>query len=90
MIELRALGVTTLDLYVPWNWHEVADGKFDFDGHTNPRRNLREVLRLGRELGQNGRLEWLPTRGSAWAGPCLSPPMRAQNPARTPRPGART
>ena len=51
MLELRRLGATTLDLYVPWNWHEVADGEFDFDGHTNPRRNLREVLRLGRELG---------------------------------------
>jgi len=51
MLELRRLGATTLDLYVPWNWHEVADGQFDFDGHTNPRRNLREVLRLGRELG---------------------------------------
>jgi hypothetical protein len=51
MLELRALGATTLDLYVPWNWHEVADGEFDFDGHTNPRRNLREVLRLGRALG---------------------------------------
>lgn len=51
MLELKRLGVTTLDLYVPWNWHEVADGEFDFDGHTNPRRNLREVLGLGRELG---------------------------------------
>jgi hypothetical protein len=51
MLALRALGVNTLDLYVPWNWHEPADGAFDFDGHTNPRRNLRAVLRLGRELG---------------------------------------
>ncbi len=51
MLQLRRLGATTLDLYVPWNWHEIADGQFDFDGHTNPRRNLREVLRLGRELG---------------------------------------
>ena len=51
MLAMRALGANTLDLYVPWNWHEVADGTFDFDGHTNPRRNLREVLRLGQELG---------------------------------------
>ncbi|HYW54044.1 MAG TPA: amino acid permease, partial [Dongiaceae bacterium] len=51
MAELRRLGANTLDLYVPWNWHEVSDGEFDFDGHTNPRRNLREVLRLGKELG---------------------------------------
>ena len=51
MLALRALGANTLDLYVPWNWHEPADGAFDFDGHTDPRRNLREVLRLGKELG---------------------------------------
>jgi amino acid transporter len=51
MIRMQARGANTLDLYIPWNWHELSDGNFDFDGHTNPRRNLREVLRLGKELG---------------------------------------
>jgi len=51
MLAMKRLGANTLDLYVPWNWHELDDGDFDFDGHTNPRRNLREVLRLARELG---------------------------------------
>ena len=50
MLAMKQLGANTLDIYVPWNWHELADGDFDFDGHTNPRRNLREVLRLAREL----------------------------------------
>ncbi len=50
MLALRAMGFNTLDLYVPWNWHETADGAFDFDGHTNARRNLRGVLALAREL----------------------------------------
>ena len=51
MVAMRALGANTLDLYVPWNWHELADGEFDFSGRTSPRRDLREVLRLGKQLG---------------------------------------
>ena len=51
MTRMRELGANTLDLYVPWNWHELADGDFDFEGRTSPRRDLRDVLRLGKELG---------------------------------------
>ena len=50
MVALRDLGINTLDLYVPWNWHELSDGDFDFSGRTSPRRDLHEVLRLAREL----------------------------------------
>jgi len=50
MTALRGLGINTLDLYVPWNWHELSDGDFDFAGRTSPRRDLDEVLRLAREL----------------------------------------
>src|ERR1700737_631070 len=42
----RELGINTIDLRIPWNWHEVRDAEFDFDGHTNPRRNLRGLLQL--------------------------------------------
>jgi hypothetical protein len=45
------LGINTIDLTVPWNWHEIADGEFDFDGHTNPRRDLRGLLRLIADRG---------------------------------------
>ncbi len=47
----RELGINTIDLYIPWNWHEPREGEFDFDGHTNPRRDLRELLRLLTEKG---------------------------------------
>lgn len=42
----RSLGINTIDLYIPWNWHELKEAEFDFDGHTNPRRDLRSLLAL--------------------------------------------
>jgi len=47
----RELGINTIDLYIPWNWHEPREGEFDFDGHANPRRNLRRLLHLIAEKG---------------------------------------
>jgi hypothetical protein len=47
----RTLGINTIEIYIPWNWHEPREGEFDFDGHTNPRRDLRRLLRLINEKG---------------------------------------
>ena len=44
--DYRSLGINTIDIYIPWNWHQPSEGEFDFDGHTNPRRNLRALLQL--------------------------------------------
>jgi hypothetical protein len=44
--EYRAMGINTVELRIPWNWHEVRAGEFDFEGRSNPRRNLRKLLRL--------------------------------------------
>ncbi|HKW87823.1 MAG TPA: beta-galactosidase [Candidatus Acidoferrales bacterium] len=41
----RDLGINTIDIYIPWNWHEPAEGNIDFDGHSNPRRDLRALLK---------------------------------------------
>lgn len=46
-----ALGVNTIDLYIPWNWHEPREGQFDFEGRTNPRRDLRGLLQLIQKKG---------------------------------------
>ena len=61
----RDLGINTVDLRIPWNWHELQDAQFDFDGHTNPRRNLRELLHLVAEL----RLKLIVRPGPLAAGP---------------------
>ena len=47
----RSLGINTIEIYIPWNWHEPREGEFDFDGHTNPRRDLRSLLKLIDEKG---------------------------------------
>jgi hypothetical protein len=42
----KAMGINTIDLYVPWNWHEPSEGAFDFTGSTNRQRNLRALLAM--------------------------------------------
>ena len=46
-----AAGLPGISGYVPWEVHEIAPGKFDFDGVTDPRRNLRRFLEMVREAG---------------------------------------
>ena len=47
----KRLAINTIDIYIPWNWHEPKPGEFDFDGHTNPRRDLRRLLSLISDKG---------------------------------------
>ena len=49
--KIRALGVGVISTYVPWVWHEPAEGHFDFTGFTHPQRDLVGFLTLCRELG---------------------------------------
>lgn len=47
----KTLGINTIDLYLIWNWHEPDERTIDFDGHTNPRRDLRALFSLIHEFG---------------------------------------
>jgi len=51
MQAFHAMGLNTLDVLPMWNWHEPEEGNLDFDGHTNPRRDLKHVLDLADALG---------------------------------------
>ncbi len=42
----RRLGLETLATYIPWQYHEIAPGRFDFDGSTEPQRSLIAFLDL--------------------------------------------
>ncbi|POX48277.1 beta-galactosidase [Streptomyces sp. Ru71] len=45
--RLAALGLNTVDTYVPWNFHERVPGEVRFDG----RRDVARFLRLAQERG---------------------------------------
>jgi hypothetical protein len=42
----RLLGINTIDLYLIWNWQEPDKDEIDFDGSTNPRRDLQALFSL--------------------------------------------
>jgi len=42
---LKQSGVNTTSTYIPWDWHEYEEGKFDFTGQTNPARNLIKYIK---------------------------------------------
>lgn len=50
LTSFKEAGVNLISAYVPWIWHEVSEGEFDFDGRTAPERDLRGFLYLCRRL----------------------------------------
>jgi hypothetical protein len=49
--RVRELGLDIVSTYVPWNFHELSAGAFDFTGDSDPRRDLHAFLRLADESG---------------------------------------
>lgn len=47
----RTLGINTIELVIPWSWHQPAPQEPDFDGRSHPRRDLRALLRMMAERG---------------------------------------
>ncbi|MBO3103937.1 beta-galactosidase [Cellulomonas fengjieae] len=47
LAQVRASGYTVIDVYLPWNFHELAPGEWDFDG----RRDVGAFLDLAHEAG---------------------------------------
>jgi len=47
---LKAAGFNAVASYIPWRWHEVEEGVFDFDGQGHPMRNLAGFLDLAASL----------------------------------------
>ena len=50
---LKQAGANTTSTYIPWDWHEYEENKFDFTGETNPARNLIKFIKLCKKVGLN-------------------------------------
>lgn len=48
---LKQSGANTTSTYIPWDWHEYAESKFDFSGETDPGRNLLKYIELCKKIG---------------------------------------
>ncbi|HKE26850.1 MAG TPA: beta-galactosidase [Bryobacteraceae bacterium] len=60
LVWLKNIGIRTVAFSVPWNWHQLAPGDFDFTGRTSPRRDLTGFIRLLRRLGLHAWVRPLP------------------------------
>ncbi|MGQ9721027.1 MAG: beta-galactosidase [Candidatus Jordarchaeum sp.] len=47
--KLKNAGLNTVSTYIPWNWHEVSPGVFDFQGSTLEERDLETFLNYAEE-----------------------------------------
>lgn len=49
ILDAKEAGLNAISTYIPWNWHEVEEGFFDFSGSTHPQRNLELFLETAEE-----------------------------------------
>jgi len=77
LVWLKNIGIRTVEFPIPWNWHQLQPGDFDFTGRTSPRRDLVGFVKLLRRLGLHA---WVrPLQGAAdWpnGGMPLGPPAQ--------------
>ena len=50
--KVKAMGFTTVSIYIPWEAHEIEKGKFDF-GEINPSNDIDAFLTLIEQKGMN-------------------------------------
>ncbi|MBZ5578443.1 MAG: beta-galactosidase [Acidobacteriia bacterium] len=80
LVWLKTIGVPTVEFSIPWNWHQLQPGNFDFTGRTSPRRDLAGFIRILRRLGLRGWVRPLPPvpgwDNAAW--PAITPDAAAE------------
>jgi len=60
LVWLKNIGVETVEFSIPWNWHQLQPGDYDFTGRTSPRRDLVGFIRILRKLDLHAWVRPLP------------------------------
>ena len=60
LVWLKNIGVDTVEFSIPWNWHQLQPGDYDFTGRTSPRRDLATFVRILRQLDLHAWVRPLP------------------------------
>jgi hypothetical protein len=60
LVWLKTIGVRTVEFSIPWNWHQLQPGDYDFTGRTSPRRDLVAFIRVLRKLDLRAWVRPLP------------------------------
>jgi len=47
MLQLRAYGYNCIDVYFPWNWHEIREGVWEMDGEKDVAAFLQTAAEVG-------------------------------------------
>jgi hypothetical protein len=50
LVWLKNIGVGTVEFPIPWDWHQLQPGEYDFTGRTSPRRDLVAFVKILRNL----------------------------------------
>lgn len=75
LAAIRDMGLQIVSTYVPWNFHELKPGRYDFTGRTGARRDLAGFLRLLKAEGFYAIVRPGPFIYAEW--PHGGPPERA-------------
>ncbi len=51
ILRAKEMGLRVLSSYVPWVYHEIAEGVYDFEGRTSPQRDLVGFIELLKQHG---------------------------------------
>ena len=60
LVWLKNIGVETVEFSIPWNWHQIQPGDYDFTGRTSPRRDLVAFIKTLRKLDLHAWVRPLP------------------------------